>query len=136
MITDMVRDDLGRVAERGLIKTSALFATEMYPSVWQMTSKLEAKTSASIADIFSQLSPAASITGAPKRAVMSHINALRNTPREIFTAAIGTIAPGREVQFSVAFRTAWVNNRSRAARYRALGGIVRDSDAQEEHDER
>ena len=129
MITDMVRNDLGRVAERGSIKTSAVFTTEVYPSVWQMTSKLEAKTSASIADIFSRLSPAASITGAPKKAVMSHIKALRNTPRENFTAAISMIAPGRQVQSSVAFRTAWVNNRSRAGRYRAVGGIVRDSNA-------
>jgi para-aminobenzoate synthetase/4-amino-4-deoxychorismate lyase len=52
MITDMVRNDLGRVAERGSVKTSALFVTEGYPTVWQMTSKVEAKTSASIADIF------------------------------------------------------------------------------------
>lgn len=135
MITDMVRNDLGRVAERGSVKTSALFATEGYPTVWQMTSKVEAKTSASIADIFSQLFPAASITGAPKRAAMSQIKALENTSREIYTGAIGMIAPGRQVQFSVAIRTAWVHNRTGAGRYGAGGGIVWDSDAQEEHAE-
>ena len=100
-----------------------------------MTSKVEAKTSASIADIFSQLFPAASITGAPKRAAMSHIKALENTPREIYTGAIGMIAPGRQVQFSVVIRTAWVHNRSGAGRYGAGGGIVWHSDAQEEHAE-
>mgnify|MGYP001306155967 FL=1 len=135
MITDMVRNDLSRVAERGSVKTSELFATEGYPTVWQMTSKVEAKTSASIADIFSELFPAASITGAPKRAAMSQIKAMENTSREIYTGAIGMIAPGRQVQFSVAIRTAWVHNRTGVGRYGAGGGIVWDSDAQEEHAE-
>ena len=135
MITDMVRNDLGRVAEPGTVKTSALFATERYPTVWQMTSRVEASTSASVADIFAQLFPAASITGAPKRAAMGQIKALEKTPREIYTGAIGMIAPGRQVQFNVAIRTAWVENRTGAGRYGAGGGIVWDSDAQEEHDE-
>jgi para-aminobenzoate synthetase/4-amino-4-deoxychorismate lyase len=135
MITDMVRNDLGRVAEPGTVRTSALFATERYPTVWQMTSRVEASTSASVADIFAQLFPAASITGAPKRAAMGQIKALEKTPREIYTGAIGMIAPGRQVQFNVAIRTAWVENRTGAGRYGAGGGIVWDSDAQEEHDE-
>ena len=73
MITDMVRNDLGRVADPGTVKVDQLFATEQYPTVWQMTSRVAAQTTASVADIFAQLFPAASITGAPKKAAMSHI---------------------------------------------------------------
>lgn len=135
MITDMVRNDLGRVADPGTVKVDQLFATEQYPTVWQMTSRVAAQTTASVADIFAQLFPAASITGAPKKAAMSHIKTLEKTPREIYTGAIGMIAPGRQAQFNVAIRTAWVDNRTGTARYGAGGGIVWDSDPQEEHRE-
>ena len=129
MITDTVGNDLGLVAERGSIKTRALFTAVGYPSVCLMSSKVEAKTSAGISDIFLQLFPTSSITGAPKRAAISHTKALKITPGEIYMAAIGMIAPGRQLQFGVAIRIAWVNNRSRSGRCRAGGGIVRDSDA-------
>ncbi|HCG69962.1 MAG TPA: aminodeoxychorismate synthase, component I, partial [Gammaproteobacteria bacterium] len=127
MITDMVRNDLGRVAVPGTVKTSELFATQQYPTVWQMTSRVEAQTQASVADIFTHLFPAASITGAPKRAAMEHIKSLEHSPREIYTGAVGFIAPGRQVQFNVAIRTTWVENATGIARYGAGGGIVWDS---------
>ena len=66
---------------------------------------------------------------------MSHIKTLEKTPREIYTGAIGMIAPRRQAQFNVAIRTAWVDNRTGTARYGAGGGIVWDSDPQEEHRE-
>ncbi|GIS20533.1 MAG: hypothetical protein CM15mP120_24490 [Pseudomonadota bacterium] len=54
-----------------------------------MTSTVHAQTKASLVDIFRTLFPAASITGAPKRAAMSHIAQLEKTPRGIYTGAIG-----------------------------------------------
>ena len=38
MIVDMIRNDLGRVAELGSVETVKTFALERYPTVWQMTS--------------------------------------------------------------------------------------------------
>ena len=135
MITDMVRNDLGRVAKPGSVKVSELFALERYPTVWQMTSSIEAETNASVTEIFKQLFPAASITGAPKRAAMSSIAKLEKTPREIYTGAIGYIAPKRQAQFSIAIRTTWIDQRSGQATYGAGGGIVWDSVADEEYAE-
>ena len=66
MIVDMVRHDLGRVAETGSVNVPRLFAVEKYPTVWQMTSTIEARTPATLSDIFRALFPPASITGAPK----------------------------------------------------------------------
>ena len=63
MIVDMVRNDIGRVAEVGTVEVSRLFDTERYPTVWQMTSTVTGRTDASVADIFSALFPCASITG-------------------------------------------------------------------------
>ena len=110
MITDMVRNDLGRIATPGSVQVSKLFAMEQYPTVWQMTSRVEARTQASVTEILRELFPAASITGAPKRASMTHIRNLESSPREIYTGAIGYIAPGRQAHFNIAIRTAWIDN--------------------------
>ena len=71
-----------------------------------------ARTTKASLQIFSgTLLPAASITGAPKRAAMSHSIVLE-TPRGIYTGAIGYIAPNRKAQFSIAIRTSSVTLRS------------------------
>ena len=135
MITDMVRNDLGRIAKPGSVQVSKLFAMEQYPTVWQMTSRVEARTQASVTEILRELFPAASITGAPKRASMTHIQNLESSPREIYTGAIGCIAPKRQAYFNIAIRTAWIDNATGVARYGAGGGVVWDSKPEEEHAE-
>jgi para-aminobenzoate synthetase/4-amino-4-deoxychorismate lyase len=83
MIADMVRNDVGRVAEAGSVRASSLFDLEKYRTVWQMTSTVEAKTLAPITEIFRALFPSASITGAPKVASMRLIAAIETSPREV-----------------------------------------------------
>ena len=133
IITDMVRNDLGKIAETGSVDVSGLFAVEAYPTVWQMTSTVHAKTQVSLVDIFRTLFPAASITGAPKRAAMGQIAQLEKTPRGIYTGAIGYIAPNRQAQFSIAIRTSTVDKAAGSAQYGAGGGIVWDSTPVQEY---
>lgn len=135
MITDMVRNDLGRIADTGSVTTGGLFRIEAYPTVWQMTSSVSATTDAGLAEVFRALFPAASITGAPKRRTMEIIRELEPAPREIYTGAIGFVAPGGDAQFNVAIRTALVDKRRGEAEYGVGGGIVWDSRAAEEHAE-
>ena len=135
MITDMVRNDLGKIAVAGSVDVSGLFKVEEYPTVWQMTSTVHAQTKASVGEIFRTLFPAASITGAPKRAAMGHIARLEKSPRGIYTGAIGYLAPNRHAQFSIAIRTSTVNKVAGTAQYGAGGGIVWDSTAVQEHTE-
>ena len=135
MITDMVRNDMGRIAKIGSVRVAELFGIEQYPTVWQMTSTVQAQTSASLLDIFRALFPAASITGAPKRAAMNLISRLESAPRGVYTGAIGMLAPGRTAQFSVGIRTAQVDLRGQRAIYGVGGGIVWESNAQEEYRE-
>lgn len=132
MITDMVRNDLGRIAVPGSVQVSDLFAVQRLRNVWQMTSTVSANTSASITEIFRALFPGASVTGAPKASSMSIINTLESTPREIYTGAIGYVGPDRHARFSIAIRTAWTSRASGGATYGAGGGIVWDSDPDEE----
>ena len=117
MITDMVRNDLGRIARTGTVNVSDLFKIEAHPSVWQMTSSVAAKTDASLAQILGALFPAASITGAPKRASMHFIADHEKSPRGVYTGAIGVVEPGSQAPaqsicatFSVAIRTATIGH--------------------------
>jgi para-aminobenzoate synthetase / 4-amino-4-deoxychorismate lyase len=129
MIVDMVRNDLGRIARVGTVRVPALFQAEKYPTLWQMTSTVCCDTDASIPDIFRALFPASSITGAPKPRTMEIIAETEGTPRDLYTGAIGFIAPGRRAQFNVAIRTVLLDKERGLAEYGVGGGIVWDSEA-------
>jgi len=135
MIVDMVRNDMGRVAEPGTVVVERLFDVERYPTVLQMTSTVACRTSASMCDLFGALFPCASITGAPKVRTMEIIREIEDTPRGIYTGSIGYIAPGRKAWFNVAIRTVTVNKHSGSAEYGVGGGIVWDSDVGNEYRE-
>ena len=135
MIVDMARNDLGRIAEVGSVRVPALFVAERYPNVWQMTSTVEARSFASVADIFAAAHPPASITGAPKASTMGILRALEPSPRGIYPGAIGVIPPDGNASFGVAIRTAVVDEDAGTASLGVGSGIVWDSEAAEEYDE-
>jgi len=135
MIVDMVRHDLGRVAQTGSVKVARLFEVEKYPTIWQMTSTIEAQTEAGLGEIFRALFPAASVTGAPKVRTMQIIADLERLPRRLYTGTIGFFAPGRRAQFNVAIRTLLANRTTRRAEYGVGSGITWDSDPEAEWQE-
>ncbi len=135
MIVDMIRNDLGRIATVGSVSVPALFSTERYPTLWQMTSTVQARSPKPVSETLAALFPCASITGAPKVSTMRIIAALESTPRGLYTGAIGFIAPGRVAQFNVAIRTAVIDRQTGQAEYGLGGGVVWDSTAGGEFDE-
>lgn len=135
MILDMVRNDLGRLTEPGEVRTTGLCELEKYPTVWQMTSTVEAATNASLAGIMESLFPCASITGAPKYRTMSIIKQLEQRARGIYTGCIGYLAPQGRAQFSVAIRTVRIDRQSGRASYGVGAGITWDSHAAAEYQE-
>jgi para-aminobenzoate synthetase/4-amino-4-deoxychorismate lyase len=132
MIVDMVRNDMGRIADHASVEVTRFFDIEKYPTLWQMTSTVHCRTQASITDIFRALFPAASITGAPKVRTMQIIAELENTPRRIYTGTVGFFSPGRKAQFSVAIRTVLADKLNNMAEYGVGGGIVWDSEKADE----
>lgn len=135
MIVDMVRNDMGRIADIGSVEVPSLFDIEKYPTLWQMTSTVRCKTRASITDIFCALFPAASITGAPKVRTMQIISELESTPRKVYTGTVGFLLPESRAQFNVAIRTVIVDRRNNTAEYGTGGGIVWDSEKGDEFEE-
>ncbi len=132
MIVDMMRNDLGRVARAGSVRVASRFDAEAYPSVWQLTSTVTARTDAPFAELLAALFPCASVTGAPKVRTMEIIRELETSPRGIYTGCIGTVGPGRAARFSVAIRTAHIRRDAGSVSYGTGGGIVWDSEPAEE----
>ena len=135
MVVDMMRSDLGRIAATGSVDVPRLFVTERYPTLWQMTSDIVARTGASLADVFAATFPSASITGAPKVRTMQIIKELEPGPRGVYTGAIGYVAPDGNAQFSVAIRTAVIDHATEQLTFGIGSGVVWDSDPKREYDE-
>ena len=139
MIVDLLRNDLSRVAEPHSVQVPRLFHTEAWPTVWQMSSDIVARTRAglTLADVFAVLFPCGSITGAPKVQAMRLIKALEPEPRGVYCGAIGVVQPGGAATFNVPIRTVVVSREAGVARLRCgIGsGITADARADGEWDE-
>jgi para-aminobenzoate synthetase/4-amino-4-deoxychorismate lyase len=137
MIADLLRNDLGRIAETGSVRATALFEPERYRTVWQLTSTVEATIAPGVGleAIFAATFPCGSVTGAPKASAMRLVAAEERSPRGVYCGAAGLVAPGGDCAFNVAIRTAEVSLSTGATRYGAGGGVTFASSAAAEWDE-
>lgn len=136
MIVDMLRNDLGKVAEIGSVDVPSLFDVERHPTVWQMTSTVTAvlPDEVGLDQLLSAVFPSASVTGAPKVSTMGIIADLEPDARGVYCGAIGYLEPGgRRAEFSVAIRTGVLEDGRFT--YHVGGGITYDSLAGAEYDE-
>jgi para-aminobenzoate synthetase / 4-amino-4-deoxychorismate lyase len=137
MIVDLLRNDLGMVAQSGTVEVEKLFEVEQYPTVHQMTSTITAKVSdtTTLVDIFKAIFPCGSITGAPKISTMNIIADLEKEPREVYCGAIGYITPKKEAIFNVPIRTVLIDQATSNAVYGVGGGVTWDSTSEGEYHE-
>ncbi|MDO4796373.1 MAG: chorismate-binding protein, partial [Brachymonas sp.] len=106
MIVDLLRNDLGRIAQTGSVHVPQLLHTEPYPTLWQMTSTVQATTrpGTTFTQVLQALFPCGSITGAPKHMAMQKIAAAEAEPRGVYCGAVGFFHKDRAL-FNVAIRT-------------------------------
>ncbi|HWD95192.1 MAG TPA: chorismate-binding protein [Acidimicrobiales bacterium] len=138
MIVDLIRNDMGRVAEIGTVKATELRSLEAYPNVWQLVSEVQCRTrdGVSLVEIFRAMFPCGSVTGAPKQSAMEIIERLEVAERGVYCGAVGLLSPtvgGLHARFSVAIRTAAIAGST--AKFGSGGGVVADSDPEKEHQE-
>lgn len=112
MIVDLLRNDLGKIAQTGKVSVPEPFKVSRFGSVWQMTSTIRAQAlpHTSFADILRAAFPCGSITGAPKKMSMQIIETLETEARGLYTGSIGYLNPcsgglGFEGTFNVVIRT-------------------------------
>ncbi len=129
MVVDLLRNDLSRIAVPSGVRVPRLFHAEALPSVWQMTSDVEARTRAGcrLSDIFAALFPCGSVTGAPKVNAMRAIHEMEGAPRGVYCGAMGVVQPGGHATFNVPIRT--VTLQGLTARCGVGSGITADSSA-------
>jgi para-aminobenzoate synthetase/4-amino-4-deoxychorismate lyase len=136
MIVDLMRNDLGRIADLGSVNVTDLFTVETFKTLHQMTSgvRAELKPGIGIVDILKAIFPPGSITGAPKIRAMELIRELETEPRGVYCGAIGRFSPDGAALFNVAIRTT-VIDRKGSGEMGIGSGIVADSDGAKEYAE-
>jgi para-aminobenzoate synthetase component I len=135
MITDLLRNDLGRVCEFGSIQVPDLVCLERYPHVQHLVSTVEGRLRPDVTHFhaFASCFPGGSITGAPKIRAMEIIDELEPISRGPYTGALGYLGFNRETQLSIIIRTALIHRQT--VHFNVGAGIVADSIPEAEYDE-
>ncbi|MFE3451007.1 chorismate-binding protein [Nonomuraea sp. NPDC059194] len=111
MIVDLVRNDLGRVAEVGSVSVPSLCAVEEHPGLVHLVSTVRARLAEGTgwAELFGATFPPGSVTGAPKSSALRIINELEPEPRGPYCGAVGWVdADRRTAALAVGIRTFWI----------------------------
>lgn len=135
MIVDLLRNDIGRVAQPGSVAVPQLFAVEPFPAVHHLVSTITARLppSSSACDLLRACFPGGSITGAPKVRAMAIIDTLEPHRRNAWCGSIGYLSVCGKMDTSITIRTLTAEQGNLYCT--AGGGIVADSDEQAEYQE-
>jgi para-aminobenzoate synthetase component 1 len=135
MITDLLRNDLGKVCEFGSVHVPELVRLERFAQVQHLVSTVEGRLRSNETHFsaFASCFPGGSVTGAPKIRAMEIIDELEPVARGPYTGAIGYLGFNRESQLNIAIRTAVCKEGN--AHFNVGAGIVADSDPEAEYAE-
>ena len=135
MITDLLRNDLGRVAEYGSVTVNHLRELESHPTVHHAYSVIEATLRGDVgtADLLAATLPGGSVTGAPKIRAMEILDELEPVRRGPYTGCAGFIGDDGDMCLNILIRT--LVRQGDDVWYQVGGGIVADSNADDEYEE-
>lgn len=135
MIVDLMRNDLGRIAELGTVRVPSLLAVEEYPHVHQLVSTVRARLRHPLTavDAVRSAFPAGSMTGAPKHSAMRILHALEGGPRGVYSGAFGYLAVDGSLDLAMVIRSILLG--PTGASIGTGGGITALSVASEEVEE-
>ena len=137
MITDLVRNDLSKVAKRGSVKVEELMGLYTFPQVHQLISTISADVSSKTTwlDIVKATFPMGSMTGAPKINAMQLIDKYEVSKRGLYSGAVGYIAPNGDFDFNVVIRSLLYNNNTKCISFSVGSAITANSNAEAEYNE-
>jgi len=135
MITDLLRNDLGKVCEFGSVQTPELARLERFAQVQHLVSTVEGRLRRDVTHFGALAScfPGGSITGAPKFRAMEIIDELEPLARGPYCGCHGYLGFNRESQLSITIRTAICKDGH--AHFNVGAGIVADSNPEAEYEE-
>jgi para-aminobenzoate synthetase component 1 len=137
MIVDLMRNDLSRVCSPGTVRVPELFALERYATVHHLVSTVVGQLApgCDALDLLRASFPGGSITGAPKVRAMEIIAELEPSQRSIYCGGIGYWSVTGAFDTNIAIRTVIAPRSRRRVYFNAGGGIVADSDPEQEYRE-
>jgi len=135
MIVDLMRNDLGRIAELGSVRVPHLLEVEEYPHVHQLVSTVTARLRHPLTalDAVRSAFPAGSMTGAPKLSAMAILHGLEQGPRGIYSGAFGCLGVDGTADLAMVIRSIVLT--PDGASIGTGGGITALSDPDEEVEE-
>ncbi len=135
MIVDLLRNDFSKSCQTNSVTVPKLFELESFANVHHLVSTVEGEISSGISPLtfFLRCFPGGSITGAPKKRAMEIIQTLEDHPRNIYCGAICYMSANGKFDSNIAIRTLLINEEKIYCW--GGGGIVADSDAEEEYQE-
>ncbi|WP_438855875.1 aminodeoxychorismate synthase component I [Agromyces sp. M3QZ16-3] len=135
MIVDLMRNDLGRIAELGTVRVPHLLEVEEYPHVHQLVSTVTARLRHPLTalDAVRSAFPAGSMTGAPKLSAMTILHGLEHGPRGVYSGAFGCLGVDGTADLAMVIRSIVLT--PDGASIGTGGGITALSDPDEEVEE-
>lgn len=137
MITDLVRNDLSRIAKKGTVAVQELCKIYTFEQVHQMISTITCEVCESTrpVEIIKKTYPMGSMTGAPKVSAMKIIEALEDARRGAYSGAVGYIAPNCDFDFNVVIRSILYNAATQYVSFSVGGAITAKSIPESEYQE-
>lgn len=127
MITDLLRNDIGRVAVIGSVRAPTVSGLESFASVHHLVSVIEGqlRPEATVVDLLKASFPGGSITGAPKVRAMEIIDELEVAPRGAYCGSVLWIGFDGAMDSNIVIRSLVLTDDVIITQ--AGGGIVADS---------
>ncbi|PHR13089.1 MAG: aminodeoxychorismate synthase, component I [Aequorivita sp.] len=137
MITDLVRNDLSRIAEKGSVSVEELCAIYTFEQVHQMISTVTCSVSqnTSSVEILRNTFPMGSMTGAPKISAMQIIEETEDAKRGLYSGTIGYFTPTGDFDFNVVIRSILYNSSTKYVSFSVGGAITINSVPEKEYEE-
>ncbi|WP_298223737.1 anthranilate synthase component I family protein [Flavobacterium sp.] len=137
MITDLVRNDLSRTAQKGSVKVEELCCIYSFLQVHQMISTIvsKLKDEHSAIDVLKTTFPMGSMTGAPKISAMQIIENLEETKRGLYSGAVGYFTPDNDFDFNVVIRSILYNVEKQYVSFSVGSAITSQSFPEKEYEE-
>ncbi|MCZ4319389.1 aminodeoxychorismate synthase component I [Aequorivita viscosa] len=137
MITDLVRNDLSRIAEKGSVTVDELCAIYTFKQVHQMISTVSCTVPQdfSSVEVLRNTYPMGSMTGAPKISAMQIIEEIEDAKRGLYSGAIGYFSPTGDFDFNVVIRSILYNASKKYVSFSVGSAITSNSVPEKEYEE-
>ena len=137
MVSDLVRNDLSRTAQKGSVKVEELCGIYSFEQVHQMISTITSKLDRqyTVADVIKTTFPMGSMTGTPKVSVLKIIEELEETKRGLYSGAVGYFTPNSDFDFNVVIRSILYNQERNYVSFSVGSAITSQSVPEREYEE-